>query len=166
MVPGERRLSRVAQAFDRRPARVFGSACLDRLVLRSAILCMVVPLAGCGAGGFSLDQADVDKSLVTSSTGSRPVDSDIAADQAMIRNAVSSADVESLAGRALPWANADTGSRGEITALAQSREGGRLCRRFTASRESFDGVAVYKGQACQVSAGAWLMQDFRPLKSS
>ncbi|MBL0967107.1 MAG: M20/M25/M40 family metallo-hydrolase, partial [Blastomonas sp.] len=39
-------------------------------------------------------------------------------------------------------ANADTGSRGAIQALAEVRQGKDLCRTFTASRERFDGVAL------------------------
>lgn len=122
-------------------------------------------LAGCGAGGFSLDNADVDPSLVTSSVpaASAAGDGGIEADQATIRNAVSSADVEEAAGRAIAWANADTGARGTITSLVQARRSGRLCRRFAGSREGFDGVAMFEGETCMVAPGAWRMESFRAL---
>jgi hypothetical protein len=92
-----------------------------------------------------------------------PIDQDRASDQATIRNAVSSADIQELGGQAVPWANSDTGSRGSITELAESSDNGQLCRRFTASRESFDGVALFKGEVCLAGAGAWRIQDFKAL---
>lgn len=119
-------------------------------------------LCGCGIGGFSLEKADVDRSVVTSSVASpaSPGDPTLAADQATIRNAVSSADIETLAGKELAWANAETGSRGTILKLAEDKTTGRLCRRFTATRESFDGVALFRGEACMVGTGAWRIENF------
>ncbi len=120
-------------------------------------------LTGCGAGGFSLEKLDVDRSIVTSNVpaGAAAADAGLAADQMTIRNAVSSADIEEAAGRPLAWANVDTGSRGSITALAESRAGKELCRDFAATRESFDGVSLYRGRICMVGAGAWRIDDFR-----
>ena len=65
-----------------------------------------------------------------------------------------------LADQPLPWANADTGSRGAISSLVEEKAAGVLCRRFTTSRESFDGVALYNGQACMVAPGVWRMERF------
>lgn len=153
-------MSRIAQAFDSRQWSVIASASA-----KAAIVMVAIPLAGCGAGGFSLQKAEVDRSLITSSTPASvtPIDSDRASDQTTIRNAVSSADIQELGGQAVPWANSGTGSRGSITELAEFKDKGQLCRRFTASRESFDGVALFKGEACLASAGVWLMQDFKAL---
>jgi len=150
-------LSRFAQAFDTLPASLFGSASL-----KAGLLAGLFMLCGCGVGGFSLEQADVDRSIVTSSVGSpaAPDDSTLAADQATIRNAVSSADVETMAGKELPWANAETGSRGTILKLAEDKVTGRLCRRFTTTRESFDGVTLFSGEACMVGTGAWRIENF------
>jgi surface antigen len=150
-------LSRVAQAFDSLPASVFVSSSL-----KAGMLAGMLVLGGCGAGGFSLEQADVDRSIVTSSIPATPPpdDAGLAADQATIRNAVSSADVEALAGKDISWANSETGSRGTIMQLAENKTGGKLCRQFTATRESFDGVALFKGEACMVGYGAWRMQAF------
>lgn len=122
-------------------------------------------LAGCGAGGFSLDKADVDPSLVTSSVpaASAAGSGGIEADRATIRDAVSSADVEEVAGKPIAWANAATGARGTVTALAEDKRGGRLCRRFSGSRESFDGVAMFQGEACMIAAGIWRLETFEAL---
>ncbi|MGX9117608.1 RT0821/Lpp0805 family surface protein [Mesorhizobium sp. BHbsci] len=157
-------MSRIAQPFDSRQWSLIASASAQAAV-KVAIVLVALPLAACGAGGFSLEQAEIDRTILTSSTpaAASPIDQDRASDQATIRNAVSSADIQELGGQAVPWANSDTGSRGSITELAESRDNGQLCRRFTASRESFDGVALFKGEVCLAGAGAWRMQDFKAL---
>ncbi|UVC14686.1 RT0821/Lpp0805 family surface protein [Mesorhizobium onobrychidis] len=157
-------MSRIAQPFDSRQWSLIASASAQAAV-KIAIVLVALPLAACGAGGFSLEQAEVDRTILTSSTpaAALPIDQDRASDQATIRNAVSSADIQELGGQAVPWANSDTGSRGSIIELAESRDNGQLCRRFTASRESFDGVALFKGEVCLAGAGAWRMQDFKAL---
>jgi hypothetical protein len=152
-------LSRVAQAFDSLPASVFVSASV-----KAGMLIGVLVVSGCGVGGFSLEQAEVDRSLVTGAVPAASPDDDsgLAADQATIRNAVSSADVETLAGKDIPWANSETGSRGVISQLAEDRSGDSLCRSFAASRESFDGVSLFQGKACMIAAGAWRIEAFAP----
>ncbi|RWP74241.1 RT0821/Lpp0805 family surface protein [Mesorhizobium sp.] len=157
-------MSRIAQLFDSRQWSLIASASAQAAV-KVAIVLVALSLAGCGGGGFSLEQAEVDRTILTSSTpvSASPIDQDRASDQTTIRNAVSSADIQELGGQAVPWANSDTGSRGSITELAESRDNGQLCRRFTASRESFDGVALFKGEVCLAGAGAWRMQDFNAL---
>jgi hypothetical protein len=129
------------------------------------MLAITLALAGCGAGGFSLEQAEVDRSLVTSSVtpGSSTSDSDINADQATIRNAVSSADIEQQAGRPLAWANPETGARGTITQMAETKGKGRLCRSFGGSRENFDGVSMFTGEACMAGPDLWRIEAFRVL---
>jgi hypothetical protein len=132
--------------------------------LRAAsLVCVLLALPACASGGFSLEKAEVDSSLYTGNIPAGRKDARAAervSDEATIRNAVSSADIESLAGRSVPWVNSDTGSRGLIDNLAEFKSEGLLCRRFNTSRESFDGVALFKGEACMVSAGAWRMQSF------
>ncbi|TJV09403.1 MAG: hypothetical protein E5Y18_24260, partial [Mesorhizobium sp.] len=115
-------MSRIAQLFDSRQWRLIASASAQIAVKAAAIVLVALPLAACGAGGFSLEQAEVDRTILTSSTpaSAMPIDQDRASDQATIRNAVSSADIQELAGQAVPWANSDTGSRGSITELAES----------------------------------------------
>ncbi|MGX5846438.1 RT0821/Lpp0805 family surface protein [Mesorhizobium sp. PL10] len=151
---------RIAQAFDSGQWSAIASA-----RSKAVIVIVALPLAACGAGGFSLEKAEVDRSLLTSSAPdpTAPLDQDRASDQTTIRNAVSSADIEQLAGQAVPWANSGTGSRGSITDLVELKDNGQTCRRFTASRESFDGVAMFKGEVCLAGAGAWRVQDFKAL---
>lgn len=130
---------------------------------------MATMLAGCGMSGFSIEDAVPDRALVTGTIVQQqnmPADPVFASDEETIRNAVSSAIVEQIgetgeAGEnSLGWANAGTGSRGAISQIVEQREGSRICRRFTASRESFDGVHLYRGEACLGSARNWAMTAF------
>lgn len=152
---------RIAQAFDSRQWGVIASASVRAVVVTAAL-----PLAACGAGGFSLEKAEVDRSIITSSapfSPAAPAVTDNDSDQTTIGNAVSSADIKQLGGQAVPWANAGTGSRGSITELVELKDGGLTCRRFSATRESFDGVVLYKGELCLADAGGWRMREFKPL---
>ncbi|WP_217573587.1 RT0821/Lpp0805 family surface protein [Mesorhizobium sp. GbtcB19] len=153
-------MSRIAQAFDSRQWGFIASASV-----KAALVTLALPLAACGAGGFSLEKADVDRSIITSSAPSAPAApvADKDSDQTTIGNAVSSADIKELGGQAVPWANSGTGSRGAITELVELKDGGLTCRRFSATRESFDGVALYKGELCLAEAGGWRMQEFKAL---
>jgi 17 kDa outer membrane surface antigen len=127
---------------------------------------LVVSLSACATHGIDSATADlVDKGT---STGSLPAgverpDPIRASDETTIRNAVSAADPEQAKVEPLAWANADTGSRGSISEMMEKEEGGVLCRQFKASREAFDGVALYQGDACKGVHGAWYMRDFKPL---
>ena len=77
-----------------------------------------------------------------------------------IRNAVSSADPKAVGTEGISWANVDTGSRGAITGMVEYRRQGLLCRKFKASRESFDGVGLFEGDTCRVTDGSWQMLAF------
>lgn len=122
----------------------------------------VAPLAAC-AGGVDLGKAGIDDTLKTSAVGvdaNQPRDASQTSDEVTIRNAVSSADLDALGATGLAWANSDTGSRGAITQLTQYDKKGLLCRKFRASRESFDGVRLYAGDACRAGDGSWRMLEF------
>lgn len=148
-------MSRAAQADQ--PSN-FGGPGL-RACCAAATLCACFILSACGSGGFSLEKAEVDRTFYTSNVAAprTSVEVERLSDEATIRNAVTSADIETLAGAPLPWANAETGARGQITGLSELKGKGTLCRTFSASRESFDGVGMYKGEACMVASGAWRM---------
>jgi hypothetical protein len=133
-----------------------------RAGLLAAVLASLA-LGGCAAGGFNLSKADVDPTILTGAVGDAApgtTSPEQLSDEATIRDAVSSADVESLKGAPIPWANADTGARGAISSVVEDKSAGVLCRRFITSRESFDGVALYNGQACMVAPGTWRMERF------
>lgn len=154
-------MSRWAQAFERSDAWSSRPKCLKALL----VLTVMLPLSAC-ASGIDLGKADVDRTLYTSAVqtdaGGTTMDSSQLSDVATIRNAVSSADVEQAGGQ-LAWANSDTGSRGTITSLVEYQDKGAVCRRFQTTRESFDGVTMYSGDACLATAGAWRMRAFEAL---
>ena len=155
-------MSRGAQAFGTGDAWSSRLKCCKALFSAVALL----PLCAC-ASGLDLSKAEVDKTFYTSAvsadSGAATMDSSQLSDVATIRNAVSSADVEQAGGQALAWANSDTGARGSITGLVEYKDKGALCRRFQATRESFDGVAMFSGDACVITAGAWRMRAFEAL---
>jgi hypothetical protein len=130
---------------------------------RGAVLVfLAAACAGCASGGLGLDGLGVDDTIATGSIareGDGAPDAEQLSDEETIRNAVSSANLERLTGGSIPWANSATGSRGEISAIVERIEDGRLCRRFSVSRESFDGVALYRGEAC-LATGDWWMSAF------
>jgi hypothetical protein len=130
----------------------------------AALLFVLASLSGCMSGGLDATQAEVDQKAMTGSLPSgQPADPTRVSDETTIRNAVSAADPEAAQVQPLAWANAETGSRGAISKLEERNEDGTLCRRFTASRESFDGVALFSGDACKGDRGVWYMRDFKPL---
>lgn len=132
---------------------------------RAAALAAVLSLSACASGGLESVSADIDQGMQTGSTAAagQTVDPFRVSDETIIRNAVSAADPEQAKVQPLAWANAETGSRGAISDMMEKKEAGLLCRRFTASREAFDGVAMYAGDACKDNRGVWYMRDFKPL---
>jgi len=112
-----------------------------------------------------MQKAEVDRTFYTSHVAAPRTSSEAErlSDEWTIRNAVTSADIETLGGAPLPWANAETGARGQITGIAELKGKGTLCRSFSSTRENFDGVGMFRGEACMVSSGAWRMQSFEAL---
>lgn len=125
-------------------------------------------LSGCATGGFSLENAAVDRSVETSSVTPGPAsggdDTVKLSDEVTIRNAVSSAIVDEVGADGIGWANAETGSRGAIREVSETREKAGLCRAFTASRESFEGVHLYRGVTCLGEARVWVMRSFERVR--
>jgi surface antigen len=138
---------------------------LRRICHGAALISLAASLlAGCAMTGGGLDKAATDPSLVTNSVPQTPVvDSQRSSDETTIRNAVSSANLGVLGLRPLAWANQDTGSSGAVSEIAESKEDGRLCRRFKTSRESFEGIALFTGKACLADDGEWAMSSFGAL---
>ncbi len=119
-------------------------------------------LAACGSRGVTLDDIAKDTSIVTGSVEKTetPKDATELSDATTIRNVVSALDLEAGAPDALAWANVETGSRGALRRINEYTDQGTLCRRFEATRESFDGIALYQGESCLASGGMWAMTAF------
>lgn len=121
---------------------------------------MVAALCSCAAGG-GLSKSGVDETFQTSSIpdSSEPNPSENS-DASIVRNAISAVDLKASSGVPLNWANQETGSKGSIIQITESREGGILCRQFKTSRESFEGVALYAGLACVDLEKQWVVRSF------
>lgn len=105
-----------------------------------------------------------DKSLTTSSidqTYKAPSDRD--SDEATVRNAVSSADLSKPGPVQIPWANTSTGSAGVINQITQEDNGSYVCRNFTTSRHSYNGISNFSGKACLVGSSEWQMVSFKEI---
>jgi len=126
----------------------------------AAIVAVVAALlaSGCG-GGFSLDRFATDKSLTTSAVASGYARPDSrASDEAAIAATIAAWMPGAPPPDTVPWVNSNTGSTGAIVKISDSAEQGRHCRAFTASRESFDGVGLYRGTACSANGGPWRVE--------
>jgi hypothetical protein len=118
---------------------------------------MSMSLAACGTKSFSLEDAVPDRALTT---GSVPGSASPTSDEGTIRDAVSSAIVDDIGHDGLGWANAGSGSRGVIRDVQETNTNGTLCRNFSATRESYEGVFLYQGKACMGSTKMWSMHQF------
>lgn len=120
--------------------------------------------------GFDLEKAVPDKTSITGSvekpqpaTAADVNSSSKLSDQNTIRNIVSALNFTQWGKTPIPWANADTGSQGTITTVAEKKTPEGLCREFETSREAFDGAAIYRGQACMAQGGTWALTSFAAL---
>lgn len=130
---------------------------------RNAIVAVAVamPLVACTS---SLDvfngSEKVDRSISTG-TIPRPARSETSlSDEATVRNAVTSVDLAKAGANPLPWANTATGSAGVVSAIREDHDQGRVCRAFRTTRHSYEGIAVFSGQACMTGSGDWTLTAF------
>jgi surface antigen len=137
---------------------------LRRRLAGVVIVSATLVLSAC-AGRGGIETLAADPTLVTGSAQQvAGADETTMSDEKTIRDAVSSANIESLGANPLAWANAYTGSRGTVTALSEHKlDDGRVCRKFSTTRESFDGVGVYNGETCTATANNWFMRAFSRL---
>lgn len=124
----------------------------------------VCTLSGCAMKDFNIEKAVPDKATITGSVASaQQVDPKSSSDQTTIRNIVSALNFTQWGSKPLPWSNPETGSQGTITAIAEKKDETGLCREFQTSRESFDGVMLYKGETCMQNGGQWALKSFAPM---
>lgn len=119
-------------------------------------------LSAC-AGGPDLDRLAADTTITTGSISSPQAPAlpeELDSDRLAMRNSVSAADISRMEEDGIAWANPATGSRGTVTGISEYKEQGMLCRRFSATRESYDGVRIFRGEICLGPAGRWAMLDF------
>jgi len=131
-------------------------------VMRGAAICLpVLILSGCMGAGFDMFGTSVDRTV---STGTVPVakTSDGLSDAVLVRNAVTSAELGQGSLNPIPWANSTSGSAGVISSIQEDNASGMLCRRFTTTRHSYEGIAKFDGSTCKLGDGEWYLTSFGP----
>ncbi|QFY59276.1 hypothetical protein FZ934_01760 [Rhizobium grahamii] len=137
------------------------------LLRQCAAFCIVglamLSLPGCMAGGLDMfSSSKVDRSVATGTVPQPSPTSDSLSDEMTVGNAVTSADIQRLEGRPLPWANASTGSAGVIDTIVENSDSGQVCRQFRTTRHSYVGIAKFYGKTCLVGGGNWQLLSFQP----
>jgi len=148
------------------------AAAIGRAVIAAGVL---TALAGCAVGGNPIDDAistnaislaDSAPSIATDPFGPQrsgdPGNTDRLIDEDTIRLAVTTADLGKLDDGALPWASAATGSSGTISQISQNELAGQTCRRFSATRNAYDGVTLYEGEVCLDPRSGWWTRSLAP----
>lgn len=133
-----------------------------KLLPIAALVALPVALAACASGNL-LKRAETDRSIITGSVSSATMMTPMTAsitDEETIRNAVTSVDPNALGSNGLAWTNPTTGATGQITGLTEFQDNGHLCRRFSTSMARFDGVGLYRGEACLQNSGGWQLRAF------
>lgn len=125
-----------------------------------AIVALCCSLGSCTSMDVFGGADKVDRSISTSSIPSKPKAGDPQSDEATVRNAVTSADLAKVGSNPLPWANSATGSAGVVSSIHEDRSAGLLCRAFTTSRHSYEGISLFSGQACRTETGDWSLTAF------
>ncbi|WP_295813422.1 RT0821/Lpp0805 family surface protein, partial [uncultured Nitratireductor sp.] len=158
---GECRLSGATQA----PVR--GTALVLRLVRRLSLPMAISLLAGCSMSALDLQRPGVDRSTITGSIAPvpegespqipRPADLPTGT-EAMLRAMVSAMGEGSAQTLPLSWADPENGVRGVVSQIDEDETG--TCRRFMTTRESFDGISLYRGTVCPNPEIGWRIQVF------
>ncbi len=147
-----------------------------RYAVTGTIFLGMLAVSGCAIGGNAIDtglpQGAASIADTTPTIAATPFDpaansndaatNDRILDEDTIRLAVTTADLDRVSGDGLPWANQATGSTGVIRNIEQRIESGQTCRRFDASRNSYDGVTLYEGDVCLDKRTGWWTRLLRP----
>lgn len=126
-----------------------------------SLLVVGLCLGGCTSSMDLFGSAPkVDRTLTGTIPNKPQPSSETVSDEATVRNAVTSADLSKTTTHSVPWANTATGSAGVVSSIREDRNQGYLCRAFTTTRHSFEGIAMFSGQACQTGSGDWMLTAF------
>ena len=130
---------------------------------RSSILLIItatLPLSGCFGSSMDLFGSDTVDSSISTSTIAKKGNGTSHSDELTVQSAVSSADLSKTEGKPLPWANATTGSAGVVTAIQEEKGDGVICRNFSTTRHSYEGIAYFSGKTCTAGSGSWQLMNF------
>lgn len=123
------------------------------------ILALILAIASSGCMRTAIDPSAVLSldPITTASTETTGADAGTIADETAVAQAIAAAGTEAP----LPWSNPSTGSSGVITAFSPSSGMDKECVAFETTRHSFDGIALFKGNACPAATGKWLLMEFK-----
>lgn len=124
------------------------------------LIAATLPLSGCFGGSMDLFGSDSVDSSISTSTVSKKGNPSSHSDELTVQSAVSSADLNKTDGKPLPWANATTGSAGVVTAIQEEKGQGFICRNFSTTRHSYEGIAYFSGKTCTSGTGNWELMSF------
>ena len=128
-------------------------------------------LQGCIISGDKLDKMgaaatpenSVDYSMMTGSVATQTAltgDPIIQSDQLVIRDEIKAIENVNTSPKEVKWDNTITGSEGTISSIVESKDKGRKCRKFTATRSAYDGENLYHGEICEMAPDVWTMTTF------
>ncbi|MBI0163202.1 hypothetical protein H3V17_06045 [Bartonella sp. M0283] len=128
-------------------------------------------LQGCIISGDKLDKMgatampdnSVDYSMMTGSVASQSTltsDPIIQSDQLVIRDEIKAIENVNASPKEVKWDNTITGSEGTISSIVESKDKGRKCRKFQATRSAYDGENLYHGEICEMAPDVWTMITF------
>lgn len=129
-------------------------------------MAICLPLLAAAACSVSLGDLGALRPDRTAVTHSVPVAGGGSAnDEGALRNSLLDALAELVsdpqAGVPLAWTGPNAEARGVVTWIGAEED---ACRRFLSTRESFDGVALYKGMLCRAPAAGWQLRSFEPVE--
>lgn len=147
-------LKDIAKSFVRTMGR-----CMRKSTLILAMTA-TLPLSGCFGGSMDLFGSDKVDSSISTNTVNRKSNPLSHSDELTVQSAVSSADLGKTGDHPLPWANASTGSAGVVTAIQEEKGNGFICRNFSTTRHSYEGIAYFSGKTCTAGGGSWELMSF------
>lgn len=126
------------------------------------LLTLILGLSGCAVAGNSLPELADSDALVTNSVAEKAKPEGIAqTDAELIKTTVANAKNPSKSLK-LAWANPETGTSGTILAIDKFMgKHGQRCRGFKTSVANFMGIALYDGEACQITPEKWVLSWFK-----
>jgi hypothetical protein len=116
---------------------------------------LVTCLYGCGSGMQGVLGSGIDSVLTTSSTPAPQVTDPNGPAILMALTQNPTPGVE--------WENAEDGARGKISSVDRKDKNGVSCLAFRSTRESFDGIHLYEGEACQTPRGIMALRSLTRL---
>lgn len=144
----------IAKSIKRTKGKTMGKS---RFVI---VFAATLPLSGCFGGSMDLFGSDSVDTSISTNTISPSRNSGGGSDELTVQNAVSSADLSKTGTNPLPWANATTGSAGVVTAIQENKTGNVICRDFSTTRHSYEGIAYFSGKTCTAGSGNWQLMSF------